>query len=94
MPGAMSHISLHRRLVGQEVAAVDGVVEVDPGGVAFALQVLGGVDAALRADRVRPLDRNDGEQVDVTAHLGNLDGRGQSRQSATHNDDLRMSHKI
>ncbi len=83
---------LHRRLVRQEVAAVDGVVEVLPGGVAFALQVLGGVDAALRAHRVRPLDRNDGEQVDVTSHLGNLDGGRQSCQSATYNDDLRMSH--
>ena len=65
---------LHRRLVGEEVAAVDGVVEVLPGGVAFALQVLGGVDAALGADRVRPLDRDDGEEVNVTSHLGNLDG--------------------
>ena len=85
---------LDRRLVGQEVAAVDGVVEVLPGGVAFALQVLGGVDATLRADRVRPLDRNDGEQIDVTAHLGNLDGGRKSCQSATHNDDFRMCHKV
>ncbi len=83
-----------RRLVGQEVAAVDGVVEVLPGGVAFALQVLGGVDAALRAHRVRPLDRDDGEEVDVTSHLGNLDGGGKSCQSAAHNDDLRMSHNL
>ena len=84
---------LGRRLIGQKVAAVDGVVEVDPGGVAFALQVLGGVDAALRADRVGPLDWNDREQVNVAAHLGNFDGRGQSCQSATHNDDFRMSHR-
>ena len=65
---------LHGRLVGEEVAAVDRVVEVLPGGVALALQVLGGVDAALGADRVRPLDRDDGEEVNVTSHLGNLDG--------------------
>ena len=63
-----------RRLVGEEVAAVHRVVEVLPGGVALALQVLGSVDAALGADRVRPLDRDDGEEVNVTSHLGNLDG--------------------
>ena len=85
---------LHRRLVRQEVAAVDGVVEVLPGGVTFALQVLGGVDAALRAHRVRPLDRNDGEEVDVTSHLGNLDGGGKSCEAAAYNDDLRMCHNL
>ena len=83
---------LHRRLVREEVAAVDGVVEVLPGGVAFTLQVLGGVDAALRAHRVRPLDRDDGEEVNMTSHLGNLDGGCQTRQPTTHNDDLRMRH--
>ncbi len=43
---------LHRRLVGQEVTAVNGVVKVLPCGVAFALQVFRGVDTALCADRV------------------------------------------
>ncbi len=38
------------RLVGEEVAAVDGVVEVLVGGVAFALEILGSVDAALGTD--------------------------------------------
>ena len=65
---------LHRRLVGEKVAAVDRVVEVLPGGVALALQVLGSVDAALGADRVRPLDRDDGEEVNMTSHLGDFDG--------------------
>ena len=55
--------SLHRRLVGEEVSAVNGVVEVLVGGVALALQVLGGVDAALRAYRVRALYRDDREQI-------------------------------
>ena len=63
------------------------------GGIALALQILCGVDATLCADRVRPLDRDDGEEVDVTSHLGNLDGGRQTRQPATHDDDLRMSHK-
>ena len=82
---------LDRRLVGQKVAAVDRVVEVLPGGVAFALEVLGRVDAALRAYGMRPLDRHDGEQIDVTAGFRNLDGRRQPRQPAAHYDDFRMS---
>ena len=65
-------------LVGEEVAAVDGVVEVRPGGVALALEVLGGVDAALRADGVRALDRHDGEEVDGAAGFGDLDDGGEA----------------
>src|SRR4029077_12152361 len=53
----------YRRLVGEEVAAVDGVVEVLPRGIAFALQVLGGVDASLGANRVRALPGAEGEQL-------------------------------
>ena len=41
---------LHRRLVGKKVAAIDRVVKVLVGGVALALQILGRVDAALRAN--------------------------------------------
>ena len=78
---------LDRRLVGEKVAAVNGVVKMLPGGVAFALEVLGGVDAALRADRVRALDGDDGEQVDVAAHFGDLDDGGESGQSAANHDD-------
>src|SRR5258705_8228522 len=55
------------RLVGEEVAAVNGVVEMLPGGVAFALEILGRVDAALCADGVRALHGDDREQVDVAA---------------------------
>ena len=69
-----SHLAhgFHGRLVREEVAAVDGVVKVQPGGVAFTLQVLGRVDAALRAHRVRTLNRDDREQVHVAAHFGDL----------------------
>src|SRR6185503_13460022 len=74
-------------LVGEEVAAVDGVVEVGPGAVAFALEVLGGVDAALRADRVRTLHGNDGEKINGTASLGDLDNGREPRQAAAYNDD-------
>ena len=41
---------LHRRLVRQKIAAVNRVVKVLVGGVAFALQILGSVNAALRAN--------------------------------------------
>jgi hypothetical protein len=68
----LAHL-LDGSLVGEEVAAVDGVVEVLQDVVALALQVLGRVDAALGADRVRTLDRDDGEEVDGSAGFGDLD---------------------
>ncbi len=74
-------------LVGEEVAAVDGVVEVLPGGVALALEVLGGVDAALGADGVRALDRDDGEEVDVAAGFGDLDDGGEPGEASAYYDD-------
>ena len=74
-------------LVGEEVAAIDGVVEVLVGGVAFALEVLGGVDAALCADGVRALDGDDGEEVDVAAGLGDLDDGGEAGQASAYDDD-------
>ena len=79
--------AFYRRLVGEEVAAVDGVVEVGPGAVAFALKIFGGVNAALGADRVRALDRDDGEEVDVAAGFGDLDHGGESSESAADYDD-------
>ena len=78
------------RLIAQKVAAVNRVVKMLPGGVAFALEVLGGVDAALRTDGVRALDRHDGKQIDLRAHLGDLDGGGKASQAAADHDDLRI----
>ena len=75
------------RLVGEKVAAVNRVVEMLASGVAFALEILGGVDAALRAHRVRTLDGNDREQVNVAAGFGDLDdGREPGEASANHDD--------
>src|SRR3989441_2897800 len=82
--------SFDRWLVGQKIAAVNRVVEVLPGGVAFAFQILGSIDAALCANRMRTLDRNNGEQIDVAAHLGDLDHGCQSSQSAAHDYDFRV----
>ena len=81
----------HRRLVGEEVATVNGVVKMLPGGVALALEILGRVDPALRTNRVRPLHRHDGKQIDVAAHLGDLDDCRQSGEPAADHDDFRIS---
>ena len=82
------------RLIAQEVAAVDRVVKVLPGRVALALQVFRGVNPTLRAHRVRPLHRNNGEQVDVGAHLRDLDHRGQSGEAATYDNNFGSRHLI
>ena len=58
--GGFAH-AFYERLIGEEIAAVDSVVEMLPGGIAFAFEILGGVDAALGADGMRTLDRDDGE---------------------------------
>jgi hypothetical protein len=63
-------------MIAGPCAAIDGVVKVLQNGVAFALEVLGRIDAALRTNRVRTLHRNDGKEVDDAASLGNLDDRG------------------
>ena len=83
---------LDRGLVREEVAAVNGVVEVLVGGVAFALQILGGVDAALRADGVGALDGNDGEQVHVAACLGDLDDCCEAGEASANHDDSGCCH--
>src|SRR5690242_10990052 len=77
---------LYRGLIGQEVAAIDSVVEVDVGRVALALGVNRAVDSALRADRVRTLDRNDREQIDLLPGLRELHRGRQTGEPATDND--------
>ncbi len=85
--GALRGHVLDGRLVGEEVAAVDGVVEVLEDVVAFALEVLGGVDAALGADGVRALDGDDGEEVDGAAGFGDLDDGGETGEASAYYDD-------
>ena len=48
---SLAHV-FYGRLIGKEVAAVNSVVKVLPRSVALTLQVLRGVDPALRAHRV------------------------------------------
>ncbi len=45
-----------RRLIGEKVAAVNRVVEMFPGGIAFAFGVDGAIDATLRTNRMRAFD--------------------------------------
>ena len=78
---------LDRRLVREEVAAVDGLFEVHLRRVALALGVDAGVDAALRTDRVRSLDRDEREEVDGDALFAELDDRHQAGKPAAHHDD-------
>src|SRR4029077_3072833 len=79
--------------VGQEVAAVDRVVEMNLGRVPLPLRVDRAVDPALGADRVAPLDGHDGEEIDAHAHLGRADGRHQPREASTDDDDPRVAHR-
>ena len=84
---------LHRRLVLQKVAAIDRVVEVQPLVVALLpRQVVDAVDAALRTDAVRALDRHQAHQIDIDAQLGQLHRRRQARQSAADDQDALFCH--
>ena len=77
-----------RGLVGEEITAVDGVVEVLVGGVALALEVFGGVDAALCADRVGTLDGDDGKEIDIAAGFGDFDDRSEACESSANHYDF------
>ena len=84
--------ALDERLVGQKIAAINGVVEVLVGSVAFALLIFRRVDAALRANRMRAFDRHDGKKVDRDSGFGSANGGHESGQTSTHDNDLRLSH--
>jgi hypothetical protein len=82
---------VHVGLAAAEVAALDRVVEQAEHRVAVALVVLGGVDAALRGDRVRPagavVEREDLDVVALLAERGGGRGAGQPRAD---DDDLEL----
>jgi hypothetical protein len=65
-----------------------------PGGVALALQVFRGINSALGANRVRPLDRHNGKKIHVATHLGNLDDCREPGESPAHNDYFWISHSL
>src|SRR5690606_10318175 len=74
---------VHRGLVLEEIAAVDGVVEVEPLVVArLPRLVIDAVNAALGADAVGALHGLKAHNVDVDAQLGQLHGGREACQSA------------
>ncbi len=76
------------RLARPEVAALHRVVEQPIDAVAVVLVVLGGVDAALRGDRMRPPGRIlVTEALHLVAELGERRGRRGSGQSRADDDD-------
>jgi hypothetical protein len=78
--------ALDRRLLGEKVASLERVLDVDVGIVALAFGIDGAVDSALRADRVASLHRHDGEDVHLLPRLGELDHRHQPGEPAPHHD--------
>src|ERR1051325_8430849 len=80
-------------LVREEVAAAARVEEVHLGRIVLALHIHGAVDAALRAHRVRALDRHDREQVHRHAGLGQLDRRHEAGEPAPDHGDARGGHQ-
>ena len=87
----LAHV-LDRRLIAQKISAIHRVVKVLPGGIAFALQILRRIDAALRAHGMRSLHWNNREQIDATAHLRDLDDCRQSGEPAAHDNDFGIRH--
>ena len=79
---------VHGGLLGQEVPAVDGLLEVLPLAEALlARDVVARVDAALRAHRVAALHGDDAEEVDLHPELGALDCAREAREPASDDDD-------
>src|ERR1041385_3900303 len=58
-----------------------------PGSIAFALQILGSINPTLRANRMRPLHRHNGKQINVNSFFGDLNDSSQSSQPTAHYDD-------
>ncbi len=79
-------------LPGAEVAALDRVVEQAMDAVAVALVVLGGVDAALRRDRVgaprRVVER---ERLDLVAEFAERRGGRRAGEARADDDDLELA---
>src|SRR5260370_1219600 len=75
-------------------AAVNGGVKMFGGSIAFAFLVFCGVDAGLRADRMRALYRYDGKQVHGHTGFGNANRGHQSGQSSAYYDNFWLSHRV
>ena len=88
---------IDRRLVLEEVAAVQRLVHVLPFAVALlAGHLVAGIDAALSADAVRALHWDHGKEIDADAGLGHANGRRQAGQTAANDNDtgLIVRHEL
>ncbi len=83
----------HLRLVGQEIAAVDGVVEMLVHAVAFALGVQGRVDAALCAGGMRALEGHQREQVNLQSGFHNFERCHKPGKAAAYNGYSSVNHE-
>jgi hypothetical protein len=85
---------LDRRLMLQEVAPVDRIVEVLRLVVALLpREAVDAIDAALGADAVRALHGSEAHQVDGDAELGQLHRGREPCQSAAHNQHTLICHR-
>ena len=85
---------LDRRLMLEEIAAVDRVVEMFPLVVAqLPGEIVDAVDAALGARAVRPLDRQEAHQPDGAIEFGQFHRGRQPGQSAADDHYARSCHE-
>src|SRR5690606_25234297 len=80
--GVVTHVT-HHRLVGKEVAAVDGVVKVEVRAVTLTLGVDRAVDATLGTHAVAAPHGHVTHEVHIAAVLAGGDGGHQASQSAS-----------
>ena len=58
-----------------------------PGAVTLALEVLGGIDATLRAHGVGALDGHDRKKVNIAACFGDLNHGGKACEATAYYDN-------
>ncbi len=91
-PGRRFAHALDQRLIREKVTAVNGVVKVLLSRVAFALLVLRGVNAALRAHGMRTFHWNDREKLHRHTRLGHTNRGHQPGETSAHDNNFRLSH--
>ena len=90
--GRFAHAA-YLRLVGQEVAAVDGVIEMLVYAVAFALGVQGCVYSTLCAGGMRALERHQREQVNLKPGFHYLERCHKPGKPAAYNGYSSVTHE-
>ena len=84
---------LDRRLVLEEVTAVDGVVEMLPFGIPLLpREGVDAVDPPLSADAVRPLHRDKAHEVDIDSELGEPHRGREPGKTTADNENAGLCH--